>query len=161
MEESVPKKKIPAGLIAGLAAAALVVAAVGGYLGLCAWVRDNGQLLPGAVAVDDRGEAVADLGKLTREEALSVVGGALDQRLVNRTLTCPDVVYSIFLREETDYIKVSARSKGDFPVNKMCAEFFNGGGHLNAAGGEFHGTLEQAVERLLEAMPLFDRYLPE
>ena len=81
--------------------------------------------------------------------------------LVNRTLTCPDVVYSIFLREETDYIKVSARSKGDFPVNKMCAEFFNGGGHLNAAGGEFHGTLEQAVERLLEAMPLFDRYLPE
>lgn len=87
MEESVPKKKIPAGLIAGLAAAALVVAAVGGYLGLCAWVRDNGQLLPGAVAVDDRGEAVADLGKLTREEALSVVGGAMDQRLDNRTLT--------------------------------------------------------------------------
>lgn len=86
MEESVPKKKIPAGLIAGLVAAALAVAAVSGYLGLCAWVQDNDQLLPGAVAVDNKGEVVADLGKLTREEALSVVGGAMDQRLDNRTL---------------------------------------------------------------------------
>lgn len=87
MEESVPKKKIPAGLIAGLVTAALAVAAVSGYLGLCAWVQDNDQLLPGAVAVDNKGEVVADLGKLTREEALSVVGGAMDQRLDNRTLT--------------------------------------------------------------------------
>ncbi|MDE6284025.1 MAG: bifunctional oligoribonuclease/PAP phosphatase NrnA [Muribaculaceae bacterium] len=81
--------------------------------------------------------------------------------LVNRPLTCPDIVYSIFLREETDYIKVSTRSKGSFPVNKMCSEYFNGGGHLNAAGGEFYGTLDEAVARLHEAMPEFDRYLPE
>lgn len=80
--------------------------------------------------------------------------------LVNRPLTCPDITYSVFLREESDYIKVSTRSKGDFPVNKLCAEFFNGGGHLNAAGGEFYGTLEEATEQLLKAMPLYDRYLP-
>jgi phosphoesterase RecJ-like protein len=81
--------------------------------------------------------------------------------LVNRPLTCPDITYSVFLREETDYIKVSTRSKGDFPVNKLCQEYFNGGGHLNAAGGEFYGTLQEAVDRLLEAMPEFDRYLPQ
>jgi phosphoesterase RecJ-like protein len=81
--------------------------------------------------------------------------------LVNRPLTCPDIVYSVFLREESDYIKVSSRSKGNFPVNKLCEEYFNGGGHLNAAGGEFFGTLQEAVDRLKEAMPLFDHYLPK
>ena len=65
MGESVPKKKVPVGLIAGLAASALIVAAVSGYFGLCYWVRDNGCLLPGAVARDDKGTEV-DLGKLTR-----------------------------------------------------------------------------------------------
>ncbi len=87
MEESTPKKSIPAGLIAGIAAAALVVAAVGGYFGLCAWVKGNDQLLPGAVAVDDKGETVADLGNLTREDALTVVGEEMNQRLDNRKLT--------------------------------------------------------------------------
>lgn len=80
--------------------------------------------------------------------------------LVNRPLTCPDIIYSVFLREESDYIKVSTRSKGDLPVNKLCSEHFNGGGHLNAAGGEFYGTLQEAVDTLVNAMPEFDKYLP-
>lgn len=79
--------------------------------------------------------------------------------LVNRPLTIPDVTYSVFLREESDYIKVSTRSKGDFPVNIMCKEHFNGGGHLNAAGGEFYGTMAEAVEVFHNLMPLFDKYL--
>ena len=87
MEESTPKKKIPAGLIAAIAAAAVIAAAAGGYFGLCAWVKDNDRLLPGTAAVDDKGEAVADLGGLTREEALGVVSGEMDQRLDTRKLT--------------------------------------------------------------------------
>lgn len=87
MEESTPKKNIPVGLIAGIAALAVTVAAVSGYFGLCAWVQDNDQLLPGAVAVDDRGETVADLGRLTREDALSVVSSEMNQRLDSRKLT--------------------------------------------------------------------------
>ena len=81
--------------------------------------------------------------------------------LVNKPLAMPEIIWSVYLREDPGQIKVSMRSKGSFPVNEVCKQVFGGGGHLNAAGGEFHGTLEQAVERLLEAMPLFDRYLPE
>lgn len=66
--------------------------------------------------------------------------------LVNRPLEIPGIVYSCFLREETDLIKVSMRSVGEFPVNELCAEHFGGGGHLNAAGGEFYGTLDQCAE---------------
>mgnify|MGYP001027424661 FL=1 len=87
MEQSTPKKPIPVALIAGIAAAALLAVAAGGWFGLCAWVQDNGQLLPGAVAVDDKGETVADLGKLTREDALAVVSHEMDQRLDTRRLT--------------------------------------------------------------------------
>lgn len=81
--------------------------------------------------------------------------------LVNRPLTMPDITYSVFLREETDYIKVSSRSKGEFPVNKMCQDHFNGGGHLNAAGGEFYGTMEEAVAEFHKLLPLYDKYLEE
>ena len=39
------------------------------------------------------------------------------------------------------------------PCNQLAAEFFNGGGHLNASGGEFFGTMEEAkavFEKALE-----------
>lgn len=86
MEGSTPKKKIPAGLIAAIAAVTIAAAAAGGYFGLCGWVQSNGQLLPGAVARDDKGAAV-DLGRLSREDALSAVTQEMDQRLDSRTLT--------------------------------------------------------------------------
>ena len=66
--------------------------------------------------------------------------------LVNKPLEIPGIVYSCFLREETDLIKVSMRSVGSFPVNAICADHFGGGGHLNAAGGEFYGSLDQCAE---------------
>lgn len=81
------------------------------------------------------------------------------ESLVNVPLSVPDIVFSFFLREETGYIKVSARSKGEFPVNKICEKHFNGGGHKNAAGGEFYGTLEEAVTRFEELVPEFEQLL--
>ncbi len=103
----------------------------------------------------------AALITLTRNELNSFQYQTGDtEDLVNRPLTCPDITYSVFLREESDYIKVSTRSKGEFPVNLLCSRYFNGGGHLNAAGGEFYGTLQEAIDTLAEAMPLFDQYLP-
>ena len=65
--------------------------------------------------------------------------------LVNRPLAIPGIVYSAFLREEDGYVKVSMRSLGDFPVNRLCNDHFGGGGHLNAAGGEFPGTLDECA----------------
>lgn len=83
------------------------------------------------------------------------------ESLVNVPLGMPEVVYSMFLRDDGPYIKVSMRSKGDFAVNRICEEHFNGGGHRNAAGGEFYGTLQEAVDRFMEIMPDYDCYLPK
>lgn len=81
--------------------------------------------------------------------------------LVNLPLRIPGVVYSFFLREEEKQVKVSARSVSGFPVNRMCSEYFNGGGHIMAAGGEYRegeqeGRLERCRKVLINAMPLFD-----
>ncbi|NLT02270.1 MAG: bifunctional oligoribonuclease/PAP phosphatase NrnA [Bacteroidales bacterium] len=74
---------------------------------------------------------------------------------VNLPLSIDGVDFSVFLREESGRIKLSFRSKGSFPANKIAAELFNGGGHLNAAGGEFKGSLAEAVKRLEERLPDF------
>lgn len=78
---------------------------------------------------------------------------------VNIPLGIRDVVLSCFLREDTErpMIKVSLRSVGTFPCNRLAAEFFNGGGHLNASGGEFYGTMDKAREVLEEAL---EKYKP-
>ncbi|MCH5239501.1 MAG: bifunctional oligoribonuclease/PAP phosphatase NrnA [Muribaculaceae bacterium] len=79
--------------------------------------------------------------------------------LVNRPLEVRGMVYSIFMREDPDCIKVSTRSCNDFPVSEICKKLYNGGGHIQAAGGEFHGTLEECREIFLSNINKFDKYL--
>ncbi len=79
--------------------------------------------------------------------------------LVNTPLEIRGVVYSIFLREDDDCIKVSARSVDHFPVSRICSDLFGGGGHEMAAGAEFHGTLEEARRLVIDSMPAYDKYI--
>ena len=78
---------------------------------------------------------------------------------VNLPLQILGMKLSIFLREDTErpLIRVSLRSVDDFPCNEMAAEFFNGGGHKNAAGGEVWGTMDEAVKRTKDAI---NKYAP-
>ena len=80
---------------------------------------------------------------------------------VNMPLSMKGICFSAFLREDTEkkMIKVSLRSVGTFPCNKVAAEFFNGGGHLNASGGEFYGTMEEAVALFKQALVKYEDLL--
>ena len=80
---------------------------------------------------------------------------------VNMPLSMKDICFSVFLREDTekDMIKVSLRSVGTFPCNQVAAEFFNGGGHLNASGGEFYGPMEEAVALFKQALVKYEDLL--
>ena len=64
---------------------------------------------------------------------------------VNLPLSIENVAFSVFIREDKDYVKISLRSVGDFPCNQFASLYFNGGGHKNASGGEFYGSLADAV----------------
>lgn len=81
--------------------------------------------------------------------------------LVNIPLSIKDICFSAFLREDTekDMIKISLRSVGTFPCNQVATKYFNGGGHLNASGGEFYGTLDEAIELFKRALIEFEDFL--
>lgn len=79
--------------------------------------------------------------------------------LVNRPLEIKGMVYSIFMREDPDCVKVSARSCDEFPVSEICKDLYGGGGHIQAAGGEFYGSLEDCRKLLVENMGRYDKYL--
>lgn len=79
--------------------------------------------------------------------------------LVNIPLNIRGMVYSVFMREDEDCIKVSMRSRLNFPVDRICLELFNGGGHQMAAGGEFYGPLEECRKILIDHLNEYDKYL--
>jgi phosphoesterase RecJ-like protein len=78
---------------------------------------------------------------------------------VNIPLSMEKIVFSAFIREDKDIIRISLRSKGMFPTNRFAAEVYGGGGHQNASGGEFSGTLEEAVEKFEAALPAYKHLL--
>ena len=78
---------------------------------------------------------------------------------VNIPLSIQGINFTVFMREDPDKIKVSLRSQGSFPTNKFAAEIFGGGGHLNASGGESYTSLDEAVRKFEEALPLYTEFL--
>lgn len=73
---------------------------------------------------------------------------------VNMPLQIAGVKMSVFLREDRQngIIKVSIRSVGTVPCNRFAKDNYGGGGHVNASGGEFHGTMEEAISQFHKGM---------
>ncbi len=78
--------------------------------------------------------------------------------LVNEPLRIKGMKLSISLREDDrrdNLIWISLRSVDDFPCNEMAAQFFNGGGHLNASGGKLECSMDQAENIVRQAIMAF------
>lgn len=69
--------------------------------------------------------------------------------IVNYGLAVKGIVFAaIFIEHrEEKIIKISFRSQGDFDVNRFAREHFNGGGHINAAGGKSYLSLDETVRK--------------
>ncbi|MCC8144257.1 MAG: DHHA1 domain-containing protein, partial [Tannerellaceae bacterium] len=74
---------------------------------------------------------------------------------VNLLLNIDGVDFSVFIRQDKEYTKISFRSVGDFPSNQFAAAYFNGGGHKNASGGEYYGSIEDALNVFEEGLKEF------
>ena len=68
--------------------------------------------------------------------------------LVNHGLSLEGMKLSAFFVIREGKGKVSLRSKGELDVNALCAKLFEGGGHRNAAGGSFTGSIPNAISKL-------------
>ncbi len=75
---------------------------------------------------------------------------------VNFCMSIENIKIGILFFELKDGIKISFRSKGEIPVNRLAAEF-GGGGHTNASGARMFGVqLEECIKRIL---PAAEKYL--
>ncbi|MBI2258419.1 MAG: bifunctional oligoribonuclease/PAP phosphatase NrnA [Flavobacteriia bacterium] len=76
--------------------------------------------------------------------------------LVNTALSIKGIKIAAFFSEEEDFVKISFRSKGkQHPVNVLANTYFNGGGHANASGGKYKGSLEECLNYFLSVIPQF------
>jgi phosphoesterase RecJ-like protein len=68
---------------------------------------------------------------------------------VNVSLSVEKVKLGLLFLELNEGFKVSLRSKGSIPVNKLAAEF-GGGGHINAAGLRIrNGSVDEFISKIL------------
>ena len=69
--------------------------------------------------------------------------------IVNYGLTIKGINFAAIFIEHKDenIIKVSFRSQGNFDVNQFAREHFNGGGHINAAGGKSHESMKATTNK--------------
>ena len=79
--------------------------------------------------------------------------------VVNYALSITGIRLAAFIVERTDKVKLSLRSRGDFPANDICKKYFNGGGHRNAAGGQSSDSLEQVVDQFKLILPKYKNLL--
>ncbi|WP_417428511.1 DHH family phosphoesterase [Halpernia sp.] len=75
---------------------------------------------------------------------------------VNYGLSIKGTKVSAFFMEDLyeDFIKISFRSKDATDVNQFSRKYFNGGGHINAAGGRCDKTLEQTILEFKEIIAI-------
>jgi len=79
--------------------------------------------------------------------------------LVNYLLTIQGIRFGALVIDREGERKWSFRSKGAFDVNKFAREHFNGGGHVNAAGGGSYDSLDANVARFKEVIKEYQHQL--
>jgi bifunctional oligoribonuclease and PAP phosphatase NrnA len=112
------------------------------FFGLC--IKDKLVILP---------EYRAAYISVTKEEIREFeIKTGETEGLVNYPLTLSEVVFAALIIDREHIIKLSLRSKGNFPANEFASKYFDGGGHLNAAGGSYKGNLGGAVDNFLRGL---------
>jgi phosphoesterase RecJ-like protein len=81
--------------------------------------------------------------------------------VVNFALSITGIKLAAFIVQRPDKVKLSLRSRGEFPANEICKKYFNGGGHRNAAGGSSTDTLEQVIQQFKSILPEYKRLLTQ
>jgi len=79
--------------------------------------------------------------------------------LVNYGLSIKGIKLSVLIIDRTVLRKMSFRAKGGFPANEFARQYFNGGGHFSAAGGESPATLEEVEKQFKSALKAYKHLL--
>ena len=119
------------------------------YLGYC--LSEKLQVLPefNTAIITTNKEELKKYGVITGDT----------EGVVNYALSISGMRLAAFIVERSDRVKLSLRSKGEFPANDICKKYFNGGGHRNAAGGHSTDSLEQVIAQFKSILPEYKNLL--
>jgi phosphoesterase RecJ-like protein len=70
--------------------------------------------------------------------------------LVNYPFSIKNMKVCALFTESDGYVKISFRSKGKIDMNTFARNYFNGGGHINAAGGKSNDSLDLTEQKFVE-----------
>ena len=77
-----------------------------------------------------------------------------NEGFVNYPLSIKGIRFSVLFSEIKDQVKVSLRSTGSFSVTEIARDYYNGGGHCNASGGEISNmSLEEVKAQFRKNLP--------
>ncbi len=68
--------------------------------------------------------------------------------IVNYALSIDKVKVAVLLTERDKLIRISFRSKSNFSVNDFARNYFDGGGHQKAAGGNSTDSMDTTIKKL-------------
>jgi phosphoesterase RecJ-like protein len=76
----------------------------------------------------------------------------ITSRMANFLNQVRDAKIVVVFKKQNQKVKISLRSKGDIDVGYLAKEYFNGGGHKNAAGGFLEMDIDSAKNFVLEKL---------
>lgn len=82
------------------------------------------------------------------------IGRGDTEGIVNYILMVRNMKMAIFVSEQQNVTKLSFRSKGNINVQEICHQYFNGGGHRNASGGQIKASVQETIARVKEIIPI-------
>ncbi|UKJ08347.1 DHH family phosphoesterase [Solitalea lacus] len=119
------------------------------FLGYC--LKDKLQVFP---------EFRTALIALTQQDlAKYEVTSGDTEGIVNYALSINNIKFAVIIIDRAEIVKLSLRSKGEFPANEVAKKYFEGGGHHNAAGGQSNLSLEATVEKFISILPEYKELL--
>lgn len=80
---------------------------------------------------------------------------------VNLPLSINGIIFSALFTERKQITKASFRSKGSFSVNQFARDYFSGGGHLNASGGQTSMSIQETMEYFRSLLPRYRSQLQQ
>jgi len=80
---------------------------------------------------------------------------------VNIPFSVKGIKFTALFVEKKDLIRASFRSRGTFPVNRVASEHYNGGGHINAAGGDSFLSMEETLAGFEALLPGYANMLKD
>ncbi|MBK8484473.1 MAG: DHH family phosphoesterase [Saprospiraceae bacterium] len=72
--------------------------------------------------------------------------------IINYLMMLKSIRIGALVMNQPTIVKLSLRSKGDYSVQQVCRQHFNGGGHRNASGGSSKSSLEDTLQKLKEVI---------